>query len=260
MSNNIFSLKRFLLLWRQYFIHNTDFLLLSAVAYIGTIFIVLSVVQAGEDLRPHDADGFQAFLVGFVAVFGIVFAGHAFPAFRSKESTISYLMVPASATEKFMFEFISRIAVVLLMPLLFWVTFHLQGFFFAIFTDDAFQIVGMEYLVKIDVSENFRFLVYAITTAGVLLAFVLAFSGAAMFGKQPLVKSLFAVAVIVMFFMGYVYIVLEHLGLEKYDPPETMFLIPLDEVRALQMVSLGLFIAIVVMLFVAFRKLKEREV
>ena len=248
------------MLWRQYIIHNTHFLLLSAVAYIGTIFIVLSVVQAGEDFRPHDANGFQAFLIGFVAVFGILYAGHAFPSFRSKESTISYLMVPASATEKFVFEFVSRIAVILSMPLLFWATFHVQGFVFAIFADDAFHSVGLEYLVKIEVEPDFRALAYAITTGGVLLAFVLAFSGAAMFDKQPLVKTLFAVAVIIAFFMGYVYIVLEHLGLEDYAPPETMFLIPLNELRALQLITLALFITIAVMLFVAFRKIKEREV
>ena len=81
-----------------------------------------------------------------------------------------------------------------------------------------------------------------------------------MFTKQPLVKSLFAVAVIVMFFFGYSYIVVEHLGVGRYNPPETMFLIPMEEKKILKLINVGLIATIVIMLFVAFRKLKEREV
>ena len=262
MSNNIFSSKRFVLLCRQHVFHHTEFLLLSTVAYIGVIFIVLSISQIGNGLQPHDLNIFQGFLIGCVSVFGILYAGHAFPAFRSKESTIDYLMVPASALEKFVFEFIGRIGIMILMlPLLYWATFHLQGYFFAIFIDGKFQPIGLQYLVKIDVPEaEYRFVIYTLIIAGMLLAFVLAFTGAAMFNKQPLVKSLFAVAVVVMFFMGYSYIVLEHIGVGRYNPPETMFLIPFDDIKVLQLISIALIITIVVMLFVAFRKLKEREV
>jgi hypothetical protein len=262
MSNNTFSTKRFALLCKQHVIHNTGFLLLSIVAYIGVILIVLSVVQAGNSVRPHDLENFQGFLIGFVAVFGVLYAGHSFPAFRSKESTINYLMVPASLPEKFVFEFISRIGItILILPLLYWATFNLQGYFFAIFTDEIFQPIGLQYLVKIDMPDpGYQFLIYTLITAAVLLAFVLAFTGAAMFNKQPLVKSLFAVAVIVIFFIGYSYIVITHLGVGRYNPPETMYLISFNEEKNLQLVTIGLIITIVIMLFVAFRKLKEREV
>ncbi len=261
MLNNIFSGKRFLLLFRQHFIHNTQLLLLSSVAYVGVIFIVLSFVQIGEGFRPHDVENFQGFLIGFVSVFGIIYAGHSFPALRSKESTISYLMVPASVTEKFLFEFISRIVIVILiLPLLYWATFHLQGYFFAIFASETFHPINLQYLVKIEVADKYRFLVYTVTTAGVMLAFVLAFTGAAMFGKQPLVKSLFAVAVIVAFYFGYGYIVLEHLGLGRYVAPEQMYLLPMTDQRAFQFAIFAVITTIIIMLFVAFRKLKEREV
>jgi hypothetical protein len=81
-----------------------------------------------------------------------------------------------------------------------------------------------------------------------------------MFTKQPLVKSLFAVAMIVMFFFGYSYIIVEHVGVGRYSPPETMLLIPMDEEPALTFFTLALFAATAVMLFVAYCKLKEREV
>lgn len=259
MSNNIFSWKRFQLLFKQHFIHNSQFLLLSTGAYIGVIFIVLSIAQAGNDLQPHGLNNFQGFLVAFVTVFGILYVGHSFPAFRSKESTISYLMTPASAPEKFAFEFVSRIGLILLtLPLLYWITFHLQGYFFTIFTDQIFEPVSAHYIVKID--DNVPSLIYSLIAGAVLFALSLAFTGSAMFTKQPLVKSLFTVATVVMFFGGYSYIIIEHLGVGQYNPPERMILVPLEADSAMKSVTLALFTATLVMLIVAYRKLKEREV
>lgn len=259
MSNNIFSAKRFQLLWKQHFLHNAQFLLLSVGAYVGVIFIVLSLVQVGNGLQPHQFENFQAFLMTFVTVFGILYVGHSFPAFRSKESTISYLMLPASPFEKFLFEFVSRIGIILVtLPLLFWVTFHVQGYFFTIFTDQIFESIGVQYLVKID--DDVPGLVYCLTASGVSFVLSLAFTGAAMFTKQPLVKSLFAVAIVLMFFGGYSYIIVEHVGVGRYNPPDTMFLIPMNEEQGLTFFTLVLFAAAAVMFFVAYRKLKEREV
>lgn len=259
MSNNIFSWKRLQMLFKQYFIHNAQFLLLSTGAYIGLIFIVLSIAQIVNGLQPHDLNSFQGFLIGFVVVFALLYVGHSFPAFRSKESTISYLMTPASALEKFTFEFISRIGLALVtLPVLYWLTYHLQGFFFAIFTDNVFQSIGLQYIVKID--EDVPMMVYSLVTAAILFCLSLAFTGAAMFTKQPLVKSLFAVATVVMLFAGYSYIVVEHIGVGKYNPPDRMMLLPLDEHGALLAVTVALFAATMIMLFVAYRKLKEREV
>src|SRR5690606_26690689 len=115
MSNNIFNGKRFSLLWKQHFIHNTQFLILSSVTYVGVIFLVLSILQIGRKFQPHGLETFHSYEVGFFIVFGFLYVGHAFPAFRSKETTINYLMLPASVLEKFVFEFISRIGIILLM-------------------------------------------------------------------------------------------------------------------------------------------------
>jgi hypothetical protein len=247
------------MLSKQHLIHNAQFLVLSTGAYIGLIFIVLSIAQIGNDLKPHDLGTFQGFLISFVAVFGILYVGHSFPAFRSKESTISYLMTPASALEKFTFEFVSRIGIVLVtLPVFYWLTFHLQGFFFAIFTDHVFQSIGLQHIVKID--EDVPAMIYYLVTAAVLFCLSLAFTGAAMFTKQPLVKSVFAVATVVMLFAGYSYIMIEHAGLGRYNPPDRMILVPLDERLALQSVTVLLCAATMIMLYVAYRKLKEREV
>ena len=94
----------------------------------------------------------------------------------------------------------------------------------------------------------------------VLLGFVLAFTGAAMFSKQPLVKSLFSVAVIVMFYTGFTYIVVEPLGVGNYNPTDSMWLIPMKNKATFQFIGTALILTNIVMLFVAYRKLKEREV
>ncbi len=262
MSNNIFSGKRFFLLFKQHFIHNEQLLLLSTVAYAGVIFIVLTIAQVGDNLEPNGLGTFQAFFVGFVTVFGILYAGHSFPAFRSKESTITYLMMPASTLEKFLFELVSRIGiVVLVLPLLYWVIFNLQGYLFGIFTEAVFEPIGIQYLVRLGpLPAEGMFQIYSVIAGGVLFVLSLAFTGSAMFDKQPLVKSLFAVAMIVMFFVGYSYIIVEHLGVGEYRPPEKMILIPNNQFDAFRFISVALFAGTAVMLFVAFRKLKEREV
>jgi hypothetical protein len=261
MSNNIFSGKRFQLLFKQHLIHNTQFLLLSSVAYIGVIFIVLGLVQLGNGLQPNNLEIFQGMLIGFVTVFGILYVGHSFPAFRLKESTINYLMLPASALEKFLFEFVNRVGILLIiLPLLYWCTFNLQGIFFTIFTDEVFNPIGIKHLITIDVPDEYRTLIYLTVIGGVLIVFSLAFTGAAMFTKQPLIKTLFAVAIIVMFFVGYSYIMIEELGIGEYNPPERMWLVPLQEELALKIVTIVLYVSTLVMLFIAYRKLKEREV
>ena len=98
-----------MLLWRQYFIQNTQLLLLATGAYIGVIFFILSIAQIGNDLLPHDLENFRGFMLAFVGIFGVVYIGHSFPALRSKERSINYLMVPASVAEKFLFELLRNL-------------------------------------------------------------------------------------------------------------------------------------------------------
>ncbi|MEO1053775.1 MAG: hypothetical protein AAFX87_24270 [Bacteroidota bacterium] len=262
MSNNTFNIGRFLLLLRQHFIHNNKLLLFATVAYIGVVFLILSIGQIGNDFEPHDLETFRGFLIAFVIVFGILYVGYSFPAFRSKESTINYLLVPCSVTEKFTLEFITRVGVmIILLPLLYWVTFHLQGYFFTFFHDYAFSPISIGYLVKLEVPEKTE-LPWLTTLIGslVILGFVLPFTGASMFSKQPLIKTLFSVAIIVIFYVAVIYIAIEPLGLGKYNPNESVWLIPNGSQGASRLFAVAAILANLVMLFVAYRKIKEREV
>ncbi len=252
------------MLFKQHYIHNNQLLLFSTVAYIGVIFILLTMVQMGNDRIPHDVEMFRGFLIGFVSVFGILYTGYSFPAFRAKESTINYLMVPSSVLEKFLFELLSRLSVILiLLPFLFWITFHFQGFFFNLFTDLEFQAIGFGQVLDFELPNQIKdhaFWFITLIISMVMLGFVLPFTGGAMFTKQPLVKTLFAVAIIIIFFSGCIYIALEPFGVAKYNPNDTLWLVPHNEKGAFKFFGSAAILANVVLLFVAYRKLKEREV
>jgi len=251
-----------MLLWKQHFIQNNQLLLLAAVAYVGVIFFVLSIAHLGNRLRPHNLEIFGGFMLGFVGIAGILYVGHSFPALRSKERTINYLMVPASLPEKFLFEFISRVGIVfVVLPFLFWITFHLQGYFVALFSEHAFQPIGFNALSEIDLQAVDKIgWISTMIISGIMLGFTLAFTGSAMFTKQPLVKTLFSLAIIMMFYSGFAYIAVEQFGVGKYNPTDSMWLIPTNEVSAFSFFSVALILANVAMLFVGYRKLKEREV
>ncbi len=251
-----------MLLWRQHFIQNTQLLLLATGAYIGVIFFILSVAQIGNELHPHDFENFRGFLLAFVIIFGVLYVGYSFPAFRSKEKTINYLMVPGSAMEKFLFELLSRVGIMLLLlPSLYWITFHLQGYIFMMFSDYIFEPIGFSHVASLEIPDMDELgWLPVMIVSGALLGLVLAFTGAAMFTKQPLIKTLFALAVLMIFYTGFSYLVIEHFGVGEYNPPETMWVIPNNEMEAFKWISVMLILTNIVMLFVAFRKLKEREV
>lgn len=262
MSSNTFSGKRFALLWKQHFIQNTNLLLLGGGAYIGVIFIILTIAQIGNEMAPHDLEMFRGFLLAFVGIFGVMYVGHAFPAFRSKERTINYLMVPASSIEKFLFEFISRLGIIfILMPILYWITFHMHGYILSLFTTEMFKPIGVGFLNDTGLWEVDHLAVIAsLLIAATLFGFVLAFTGAAMFQKQPLIKTLFSLAMIIVFFSSFMYIAIEPLGVGRYNPPEDMWLLPRNELSALKFITYMLVVGNLIMLFVAYRKLIEREV
>ena len=264
MSSNIFNLKRFIMLAKQHYIQNQKLLLYASIAYIGVIFLVLTIVQMGNEREPHDLEVFRAFIIGFVAVFGILYTGYSFPAFRSKESTINYLMLPSSVLEKFLFELLTRLSiVVILLPLLFWATFHFQGYFFSLFTPEKFESIGFGQVTDFELPQDiqaYQSWFMTMIMALVMLGFVLPFTGGAMFSKQPLVKTLFAVALIVIFYAAVTFILLEPMGFGKYQPNESLWLMPHSEKGAMQFFGTLAIIGNLVLLFVAYRKLKEREV
>jgi hypothetical protein len=217
-----------------------------------------------NDSDPYNIDIFTNFLIFFVAVFGILYSGHSFPDFRGKGSTINYLMVPSSVLEKFLFEFFSRLSIVIfLLPILFWITYNFQGYFFNLLTDQKFQAVGFKQLLDFKLLGQIKeqgFWFFTLISSLIILVFVLPFVGGTMFFKQPLVKTLFAVTLIVISYAGFLYFLLEPLGIGLYEPNDTTWLIPHNKEGGMRFFGSFTVIANLVFLFVAYRKLKEKEI
>jgi len=150
----------------------------------------------------------------------------------------------------------------IVLPFLFWLTFNLEGYVFKLFGGPVFDPVGISDLLKTPPAEaDIPFWAYTFMTSAAFLIFVLPFTGAAMFSKQPLVKTLFSIALVIAFFVTYAYIVIEPFGLSKYDVNESnMWLIPRSESGALKLATFLAVVSNLTMLSVAYFKLKEREV
>lgn len=260
--SNTFNWKRFLLVCKQNLINNQKLMVFASIGYIGVILIVLTVAQAGNDFQPLGVEVFLQMMVTFLAIFGILYIGYSFPSMRNKESSISYLTMPASAFEKLLFEFLNRIVLsIILLPLLFWLAFNVHGIVFELGAKGPFNVIGLSDILAVDISPiDEQFWAKALIISCSLLVLVLPFTGAAIFSKQPLIKSLFSVAVLLMGYFAIVYVVMEPLGLGEYEVNGDLLLLPDGDDSVMRFFSIIAFISTLVMLVVAYLKLKEKEV
>src|SRR5690606_28088993 len=128
--SEIFSMRRFGLLVRQDFIHNYRLFAITLIGFCGSLFILFLMMQIANNLRPLTAEGFFETFLFISALAAILYTGTAFPGLRTREKSFSYLLNPASALEKFILEFVSRIILFLvIVPFLYWVIFHAEGYF-----------------------------------------------------------------------------------------------------------------------------------
>lgn len=261
-ANNTFNWKRFLLVCKQNMINSQRLMVFASIGYMGVIFIVLTIARAGNDFQSLDAFVFLQMMITFVAIFSILYIGYSFPSLRNKESSISYLTMPASAFEKVLFEFLYRVVLpIIILPLLFWFAFNMHGIVFELGSKEPFELIGLSDLLALDTAPlDEKFWAQALIFCCSLLVLILPFTGATIFTKQPLIKSLFSVAIILMIYFGIVYVVMEPLGLGKYEVNKDLLLLPEGEENALRFFSIVAFIATIVMMVVAYLKLKEKEV
>ena len=201
MQTNIsFSFHRLVLLFKRSLIINKKRFAIAISAFSGILFITLVWAQASVNFSNW---GEHAYLSTFVSVFlslGISYAAFSFPAFRSKEKSMTYLMLPASAAEKFAFELLSRIvAFIILMPLLFWVIANLEGALVHHYYPELinYQFSFGESLTEATKDHEFNQVIFLIIQM-VLFGFIAAFTGASHFSKSPLFKTLLTFSIIVI--------------------------------------------------------------
>ncbi|MEX2232488.1 MAG: hypothetical protein WD824_10025 [Cyclobacteriaceae bacterium] len=261
-SNNTFDITRFGILWRQNLTHNYKLVLTSLAGFCGALFILLLLIQIGEGFHPlHTGHYFELLIVVFIAT-GIICSGTSFTNLRAREKMHNYLMLPASAFEKFLMEFIGRILLfILIVPLFYWAVFNLEGYlvhlFYPSYPFQSFPLFANPHFhFGTDLANN-RMNAFMIT--GGLLIFIIPFTGATIFNKNPLIKTLFAVAIIFFFNLFLVYFFIEILEFKDYYPDSSILFMRGLEDSILALI-IGSMIFNIALIMAAYFKLKEREV
>lgn len=257
-SSDIFSISRLGLLIRQNLIHNYRLFAITLIGFCGGLFILFLMMQLTNDLRPLDANTFFETFLFISVITAMLYTGTAFSGLRTREKSFSYLLNPASVLEKFLLEFVSRILVfIVVVPSLYWIIFHAEGYFLHLINPE-FSFTPVSFTDN-NLKRPDELSEIALMLSGSMLLFTVPFTGASMFMKYPLPKTLFAVVAIFFFHVFLVYFFLEILDFASRGPKDGKIL-GMDGKDAITFFAIYCLVANVVMIAVAYLKLKEREV
>lgn len=219
-SNQFFSLKRFGKYASCSFITNYRQMLLfwGAIAF-GVL--AISLLNMKSIHSNWNRDGWVPLFLAMFYVGGLLSTGFAFSWFRSRERTIAELMIPVSTFERFLYEFLEKVVgFLILFPTIFYVSSSL-----AVGIRNTFAFGATEATVNGRITFPFETISFeqlsSHTEPGLfgmlfvlsILAFVLAFAGAATFRKMPLIKTIVFVGLVFLTGVGYFYLMLEKLKL-----------------------------------------------
>ena len=171
-------------------------------------------------------------------------------------------MLPITAFERFLYEFIEKFVVfIILYPLVYSVFSN-----FAVFIRSAFHtpmeavngLITFKYFNVQDVFKNNNEGITGILISLGLLLFTLAFAGSATFRKYALIKTIVIVGAIILTIIGYIYLLFEKM---KLDNPWSKCILEhsTNNQRYTQMISVFILVSLVALTF-AFFKVKEKEV
>jgi hypothetical protein len=262
-QNNTFSFNRMYLLYKQAFIENKKELLIYIGGLSGGILLVTSffilVLDTNMLAWPEkwrNDEYILVFMFMFVGL-GILYNSMAFPCFRSKERSLTYLMLPASRPEKFIFEFANRLLFYIVgFPLLAWVLMNSLGY----------VIHGLEpgfVNYKFDLNpifNKFQGWEKALAFFAGLLMFTIAFTGASHFQKKALIKTLLVLAVTLGVFFLYGLLLFKAFNLEMYRPIGDRITFISSQEEVIKSLCLAAIATNLILLTVSYFKLKEKEV
>lgn len=261
-TNNVFSFRRLVLLGKQSLILNKKMILIALAGFVGTLIIAMFFFQAMNEFKNWLNRDSEVVFVSLFITLGILYSGLSFPGFRSKEKTMAYLMLPASSSEKFVFEIVTRIIVfILFMPLLFWTVANIEGALVHHFVPELinYKFSFVEpHTIKPAPIENEAWIAFAIAQ-GILFIFITAFTGASHFSKSPLLKTLFAITMIVAGYFILIYLVFKGLSLNEFDADKNHILFITNKNNSLIAFAIAATILNLCLISIAFFRLKEKE-
>jgi hypothetical protein len=201
------------------------------------------------------------FLVLFVFL-GMIYPSLSFPAFRSKEKSIAYLLFPASRSEKFIFEFLTRIVLfALLLPAIFWLVANLEG---AIVNHYVLQFTNYKFSFGMAIAEGAKngkldgWGIYAITQA-LLFVLISTFAGSSHFTKSTLIKTLFTFSGIICGYILLIFLLFKGLNLKEYNPADAGIIFPKNNDEMITTFAIGATVVNLTLLAIAWFRFKEKE-
>ena len=262
--NNTFNIHRFAALVRQGVMHDYKMYLISICGFSGVLFILFFITQFNFGISVIDP---HSLVIMYVLTFigaGLLYTGSAFGGFRSKEKSISYLLIPASRFEKFLSEYVSRVIIFMLaFPVIFWLTYNLMGVIFGVL-HPVFTFKYQDFFfVPPYVVEPGKVNPYPLIYSAALFVLTIPFTGATIFNKHPLIKTLFSVSLIFFFHLFLIYFFVEILKFKNYNisPGETqIYLLPASAEKAIVFFTTTFIVANIMLTLIAYFKLKEKEV
>jgi len=252
--NQIFSFLRFVkYLAYQYRMRSKIFLLTVGGAFIAMLFVFFMITKGQR------SNNWEQMFWLFGVLGAVLYIGNSFPDFRKKETTVNFLMIPASVFEKFVFEFINRIVLFTIMyPVMFYFASHLSVYISGfIFPDRDISQFSFDILFDSNVPEAVKLYFIPAVYLFIISAF---FAGAVIFRRHPLIKTLVITGVFILSVFGYFRFIFQetHLGYgldyffnEKINNGTNILL---------EFLSAILVLSSITVLFYVYFKLKEKEV
>jgi hypothetical protein len=238
--------------------------LISLAGFAGSLFISLFLLHINVGTTVLSPRTIVMVYVLTFGVSGLLYSGSAFTGFRSKEKSIVYLMNPASRLEKFLSEYISRILVFfLVVPVVFWVVYNAETGILSMlhhrFTYSYHPFFVIPEHVQGPDADNFYLMILSVA----FLLLTLPFTGASIFNRHPLIKTLFSVSIIFFFHLFLVYFFVEVLNFKMYNisPHEVqLYILPTSAENAIRLFTTVSIVSCLLLTSIAFFKLKEKEV
>lgn len=262
-KNNLFSLQRFMMLFKQSLITNRKLILISLVGVVGIIFVTLMLFQSMKNYNGWKQDNYMITFVIFFFTLGINYSSRSFHAFRTKEKSMAYLMIPVSTSEKFVYELLTRIVVfILFMPLLFWIVANLEGTVVHYYKSELINYKFSFHQTWTEFAKNRQIQgwgTFAIIQ-GVLFSLIVSFTGACHFSKSPRTKTFFTLSVIVGGYALFTYLSGKSLNLKDYAPSDNKILFMNINDQFITFLALAGMVINLSLLAITYFILKEKEV
>lgn len=261
-TNNLFSLQRFIMLFKQSLVVNKKIIGISLAGLTGTLFVALIFFQAVSNFRSWENQKYMSIFIVFFFFLGMIYSSLSFPAFRSKVKSVAYLMVPASSSEKFVFEFLTRIiAFILLIPLIFWLVANLEG---AIVHHYVPRLINYKFSFGQGIAEiikNRKLDEWGMFAIVQIFLFILisAFAGASHFTKSPLIKTLFTISGIICGYALLTFLLFKGLNMKEYSPSDAGILFPKNKKEFIAFFALAATVVNLSLLAIAWFRFKEKE-